>query len=449
MSEFRIADPLLRRIVNAVGIMGVIAFGFYTFYLLKDAIAVVFAVLSPFIIAFVLAYIMAPIVIALQTKLRLGRVGGTFALYMIVLTAIFIVMAILIPSVIGQSIKLVNSVTHGVEEFINDRSTTETLTLNGSIEDAATSPSLLTNAENGGTTATLSEDGVSSFSQLLDFDFYVQHGQQLLRQNLKTIAQQAAPYVKQVLSSSADFIGIVSAGLFKGVTTIIGFISFLVFVGIINFYIIMDYEKIGPLVRQMIPPDRRERVFEVLGKVDVAVGGFLRGQLTVSAIVGLMFAVGLLIIGMFGFPALRNYCILIGTAAAIGGFIPYLGPIMGVTPAILIVLLTPDVDIGSKTVTLVFVLGLFTLIQTLEGFVLQPRIVGKGAGLHPLVVMLALLAGAQFGIGGMILAVPFASIIRVLVREFYWLPIQQRDLVLADSNSAAELELDAAEEEDS
>jgi predicted PurR-regulated permease PerM len=61
----------------------------------------------------------------------------------------------------------------------------------------------------------------------------------------------------------------------------------------------------------------------------------------------------------------------------------------------------------------------FSLIQGLEGFVLQPKIVGKGAGLHPVAVMLALTVGAQFGIAGMMIAVPCAAIIRVLIREFY------------------------------
>ena len=214
----------------------------------------------------------------------------------------------------------------------------------------------------------------------------------------------------------------------------IGFLSFLIFIGIINFYFILDWERIGPLIRKMVPPRYRENTFDVLSKIDVAVGGFLRGQLTVSAIVGTLFAIGLFTIGFFGFPALRNYCVLIGTAAAIGGFIPYLGPIIGVTPAIMIVLLTGGVPWSTKIFTLLGVLGLFSVIQAIEGFVLQPKIVGKGAGLHPLVVILALIVGAQFGLGGMIVAVPLASIIRVLIREFYWLPIEHREAAFIEGS---------------
>jgi predicted PurR-regulated permease PerM len=212
---------------------------------------------------------------------------------------------------------------------------------------------------------------------------------------------------------------------------VVGFFSFVIFVGIINFYLIVDWEKIGPLIRKMVPPHRRERFFEVLQKIDLAMGGFLRGQMTVSALVGSMFAAGLFGISLMGFPALRNYCLLIGTAAAIGGFTPYLGPIIGLTPAVLILLLTMGVDWSTKLLTLALLLALFSLIQAIEGFVLQPRIVGKGAGLHPLVVLFALILGAQFGIGGMIAAVPLASVVRVLILEFYWLPVERREAMLA------------------
>ncbi|MBN1516852.1 AI-2E family transporter [Candidatus Sumerlaeota bacterium] len=438
---FQIADPFLRKIVMALGAMAVIAFGIYTFSLIKPAIQMVFNVLTPFLLAFVLAYVMAPIVIALQRRLKLGRVGGTFALYLIVLLAIFIALAILIPTALSQGLQLADSVKEAYSEWTQklEAPTTGTLRqdvpLNFTGGDETTSGALIsvTQADDQATSPTSREWLELQATELL------REGYAYLSANLEQIAASMAPALKQVASGGLDAAGGVAKWLFSGIGQVIGLISFLVFVGIINFYIILDWEKIGPLARQMIPPERRDQSFAILSKIDVAVGGFLRGQLTVSALVGLFFAIGLFFIGQLaGFPALRNYSLLIGMAAAIGGFIPYLGPIMGCTPAVLIVLLTPNVEFGGKLVSLLLVLGLFSAIQTLEGFVLQPRIVGKGAGLHPLVVMLALLAGAQFGIGGMILAVPLASIIRVLVREFYWLPLLERDKASESSHGDTE-----------
>ncbi|MBW1744071.1 MAG: AI-2E family transporter [Deltaproteobacteria bacterium] len=396
-AEFRIADPMLRRIVYAVGIMGTIAFGFYTFSLLQGAIAVVFNVLTPFLVALILAYILAPVVIGLQRRLKLGRVMGTLILYLIIFLVIFILLAFLIPTVLSQFVKLF----HGIKEGM---------------------PDLL---------ARLSENKYLQIdAELIKV---IQNKVKAMEVDYQKVAGSLLPALQSAASGGFEAVGEFAKGIFSGVGSVIGFFSFMVFIGIINFYIILDWEKAGPFIRKMVPPEYRERIFDVLGKIDTAVGGFLRGQITVSAIVGSSFAVGLFFISFFGFPSLRNYCILIGAAAAIGGFIPYLGSIIGVTPGILIVLLTGGVSWGTKIIGMVAVLGLFTLIQAVEGFVLQPKIVGKGAGLHPLVVMLALIAGAQFGIGAMIIAVPVACIARVLIREFYWLPIERREAALAES----------------
>jgi len=72
------------------------------------------------------------------------------------------------------------------------------------------------------------------------------------------------------------------------------------------------------------------------------------------------------------------------------------------------------------------VVALFALIQALDGFVFQPRIVGKSSNLHPLLVMLALLIGAQFGLGAMIVAVPIACVGQVLFKELVWTPYCRR-----------------------
>jgi len=396
---FKIADPLLRRIVYAVGIMGTIAFGFYTFSLITGAMGIVFNVLIPFLLALILAYVLAPFVIGVQHRLKLGRVMGTLVLYLIIFLVIFVFLAFLIPTVLSQFVKLFHTLKEATPVLLTKLSENKYLQVDEGLVEA-----------------------IQNQIKEIEVDY-------------QKVAGSLLPALQKMASGGFKAAGGVAKGIFSGVGSVIGFLSFLIFIGIVNFYLILDWEKIGPLIRKMIPPQYRVGVFDVLGKIDIAVGGFLRGQLTVSAIVGTSFAVGLFFISFLGFPGLRNYCILIGAAAAIGGFIPYLGAMIGVTPAILIALLTVGVPWSTKIITLIGVLGLFSLIQAIEGFVLQPKIVGKGAGLHPLVVMLALIAGAQFGIGGMIIAVPIASIVRVLIREFYWFPIERREAALAESVS--------------
>jgi len=398
MTELKISDPMLRRIIHWLGIMAVIITGFYTFGLLRDAIILILNILSPFIIALLLAYILAPVVMALQHRLRLGRIMGTLVLYLLVFLFIALVLAVLIPKVLSELIDLFNTIRDAVPGLLDKLSQNKYLKLDVNL-------------------IRVIQDKVSEAK--IDYE---------------KLVENILPRLKDVASGGLIAVGKATVGIFTGLGWTISFFSFLSFVIIINFYFIADWEEIAPLLRKMVPPKHRERVFDVTEKMDKAVGGFLRGQLTISAIVGSLFAIGLFGIGFIGFPALRNYSVLIGTAAAIGGFIPYLGAVIGVTPAILIVLLTGGLTWEVKLMSLGAVLVLFGAIHATEGFILQPRIVGKGAGLHPLVVMLALIAGSQFGIGGMIIAIPVAGIIRVLVQEFFWLPIERREAQLSEKS---------------
>lgn len=398
MTEIKISDPLLRRIIHWLGMMAVIITGFHTFGLLRDAIILILNILSPFITALLLAYILAPAVMALQHRFRLGRIMGTLVLYFLVFLFIALVLAVLIPKVLSELIDLFNTIQDAIPGLLDRVSQNKYLKLDANL-------------------IRVIQDKVSDAK--IDYE---------------KLAENILPRLKDVASGGLAAVGKATVGIFTGLGWTISFFSFLSFVIIINFYFIADWEEIAPLLRKMVPPHHRERVFDVMEKMDNAVGGFLRGQLTISAIVGSLFAIGLFGIGFIGFPALRNYSVLIGTAAAIGGFIPYLGAVIGVTPAILIVLLTGGLTWEVKLISLGAVLVLFGAIHATEGFILQPRIVGKGAGLHPLVVMLALIAGSQFGIGGMIIAIPVAGIVRVLVQEFFWLPIERREAGLEKTN---------------
>jgi len=394
MNGINISDRFLRGIVYTTGVMIAIVLAFHTFGLLKTSIVFVLNVLSPFLASLLLAYILAPIVIRLQRNLKLGRIVGTLLLYVLVFMIMFLLMAFLIPKIFQQLAGLFEAIKEGMPKFL----------------------------------AWLSENT----NLKTDSEFIRNLKEQIenIEIDYQKIVASILPTIQKIASGGFSAIGEATKGFFSGIGFVVSFFSFMVFVGIISFYFIVDWEKIRPTINKMVPPKHRERTFDILNKIDEAMGGFLRGQLTVAVIVGMMFAAGLFGMGFIGFPALTNYAILIGTAAGVAGFVPYLGAVIGVAPAILIILLTGGVAWSTKLITFAAVLVLFGLIQAIEGFVLQPRIIGKSAGLHPLVVILALIIGSQFGIGGLIIAVPVASVIRVLVREFYWIPIEHRELNL-------------------
>jgi predicted PurR-regulated permease PerM len=194
-----------------------------------------------------------------------------------------------------------------------------------------------------------------------------------------------------------------SAGTF--VQRITGWISSLVLlivIPVLTFYFLKDGDKICASIRKMIPPGSRHRIFPVARDIDGVLGGFIRGQLIIAAFVGVTSIIALLLIGV-------DYAILIGVIAGIANIVPYLGPIIGGSLAVLFALL-----ISPFRALLVIVV--FIGIQQIEGNILEPIIFGNQVGLHPVLVVLALLAGGSLGgILGLLIAVPTAAVIRVVL----------------------------------
>jgi predicted PurR-regulated permease PerM len=155
-----------------------------------------------------------------------------------------------------------------------------------------------------------------------------------------------------------------------------------------------------------IPREHVETVRDIAKDIDSAVAGFVRGQSLLCLTLGTYYAAGLMIVGL-------NFGILIGFAAGILSFIPYVGSTTGFVVAVGVALVQfwPQWPYIGATV-LVFVVG-----QFVEGNILQPRLVGRSVGLHPVWLMFSLFAfGVLFGFVGLLVAVPAAAAVGVLMR---------------------------------
>lgn len=388
MNDRQIENFRLKNILYILGILGIIILGFHTFGLLQKPFGSLFGLLSPFILALILAYIISPLVDFIQIKLRLGRMAGTLLVFFLVLLLFFMIIAVVLPVVLSQFVELVEILRKTLPELMAAIAESRYLDID---------PNLVKTIE----------------TKLRDTQI-----------DYEKIGGALLPLVKKATSESLSTVGQISIGIFQGVRHLIGFGTFLVFVAIFNFYLILDKDRVQPFLINAIPPKYRKRAAVLMEKMDTALGGFLRGQLTVALMVGLMFAIGLFFSGFLGFPALTKFSLLIGATAGICGIIPYFGPIMGVTPALIIVIFSTAAW-ETKLIGALVVGGIFIAIQAIEGMVLQPKILGKGAALHPIAILLALMFGSRFGITGMIAAVPAACIIRVLLIEFYLQPLQQ------------------------
>ena len=176
---------------------------------------------------------------------------------------------------------------------------------------------------------------------------------------------------------------------------------------VVSIYMLAESAMMKRFFARMVPPKRRELAIDILADVDGVIGGFVRGQLIVAAVIGALATTALLILHV-------PYAVLIGVWAGIADVIPYVGPFAGAIPAALVALFTN----GWPNALAVIVA--FTVINQFEGHLLGPRIVGSTVKVTPLAVIFALLIGAHvFGLLGLIIAVPVAGVVRViLVRLF-------------------------------
>lgn len=143
------------------------------------------------------------------------------------------------------------------------------------------------------------------------------------------------------------------------------------------------------------------------GKIDAAISAFLRGRILVCLIVGTLAALGLALLGV-------PYWYLIGVATGIAGVVPFLPIFVGLVPAVL----AAWFDTHSTWVV-VGAVGVYVVVQGLEGWVITPLIQGKAMGLHPVTLMVALLLGYEaLGVFGMVAAVPLAATVKILAKEF-------------------------------
>lgn len=217
---------------------------------------------------------------------------------------------------------------------------------------------------------------------------------------------QAAEVLKGSLPTIAKGAAAVFGSLFANVWGLVQATLSALLVPIFTFYLLLDFNGLGERLVTVLPLGAQTAGRRLLGRADDVLGAFVRGQLTVCAALALIYSAGLTFTGI-------DMPWVVGLLSGALFIVPYLGTAVGLVLGTLLALL--------KFQDLAHVLGVwavFAVGQGLEGFLLTPRIVGNRVGLHPLVVILAILAGGElFGFTGILLAVPIAAVLRVGLDE--------------------------------
>jgi predicted PurR-regulated permease PerM len=311
-------------------------------------------VLTPFAIAAMFAYLFDPLVARLQ-RWRLGRGTAVAIVFFALVLLLVLVLIWLIPYLQRQ-----------VGAFIRHL------------------PDWL---------AWFQTTAVPWFSRQFGLDVDVPDMQQLigiLQEHWKEAGGVAAAVVARVSRSSV---------------ALIAWSVHVIVVPVAFFYLLRDWHLMIARIRELLPRSLEPTVSRLARESDETLSAFVRGQLSVMLVLGVLYAVALWAVGLDIGP-------LIGLIAGLISFVPYLGGILGVLMGVIAAVIEYHDWLHVVLVLIVFGVG-----HLIEGYVLVPRMVGGKIGLHPLAVIFAILAGGElFGFLGVLLALPLASVVMVLLR---------------------------------
>ena len=323
------------------------------FFLLVVFVRQLSGVLLTFLMAAVLAYVLNPLVRRLE-RWRVPRVLAVVGVFVMLVLAGFAALLVLIIPAVGQAQNLIQNPETVVER------------MNGLLAWARELPYV------GERIAQIDQKAITGF------------------------VQSNAPSAGQVLQGATGFIG----GVFGAFGTVLNLVLML----IVSIYLLLDRERITRAVLGAIPHTVRDHAVELFHAVERTLVKYLRGQLTLCAIMGVIGAA-------IAFFVIGRYALVIGLWVALTEIIPVIGAFLGAIPAVLIALF-----VGGFYKALI-VAGLFLVAQQIEGNVLVPRIMGGSVGVHPLWVLFATLAAsALYGIVGAIFAVPMVAIVAATLR---------------------------------
>lgn len=194
-------------------------------------------------------------------------------------------------------------------------------------------------------------------------------------------------------------ISILQSAIKSGIA-FINVLGLLIITPIVSWYILSDWDKLIEFVKNLVPKKDIKKFKSIIKQSDSIISSFFRGQLTVSVILAAYYFASLLLIGTDG-------AFVIGLSIGILSFIPYIGSILG----LLIALSITGMQFASLNITMIVII-IFIIGQLIESYYLVPKYIGKNVGLHPVIIILSLMAGGSiFGILGVLLSVPIVAIL--------------------------------------
>lgn len=350
-------------------------------YIFKPFIIVFNTIVAPIIVSIILYYLFNPLV-NLMERYNISRLWGVIILFLVIIGVIALAINLLIPVIGAQFKSFGNNFPYYVDKV-------------NKFIDSVTKYSLISN-------------------------FYGQ------------IQDQLDSLAKKLPSMVSDY--------FNGFgSKVKNFAEALVNVGVVIattpfvlFFMLKDGHRFKEFSTNLMPPKFRKDFHDLLDKMSLQVGSYIQGQIIVSFCIGILLFIGYSIIGL-------DYSLILASIAAVTSVVPYIGPTIAISPAIIIALITSPIMLLKLVVV-------WTAVQFIEGHFISPNIMGKTLKIHPLTIIFILLsAGNLLGVvGGVILGIPAYAILKVLVSHLFTMYKRRYNKYYGDD--AGEYEITSDEE---
>ncbi|MDP4096143.1 AI-2E family transporter [Paenibacillus sp. P96] len=332
-------------------------------YIFQPLAVLVKTVVLPLILTGIAFYLLNPIVDYLERK-KVKRVYSIVVLYLLVIGVMTIIITSVVPVIRDQVSRLI------------------------------------TNAP------VYSAQAQAQFEKLIGSDF-VNQFRDTINYNPAELANKVSEWSTSVLNNAWNSIGSIVGAVTETVVAIIT-------VPFILFYLLKDKGKLPKFILGLLPTGLRPQTHRIMSEINHQVSSYIRGQIIVSFCIGALLYIGYLIIGL-------DYSLTLAVIASFTSVVPYLGPAIAITPALIVALVT-------SPVMLVKMIVVWTVVQLVEGKLISPQIMGKTLKIHPVTIIFVILtAGKMFGVVGIVLAVPGYAVLKVIVTHiFRWFKYRSR-----------------------
>lgn len=318
-------------------------------------VVLVKTVVLPLVLSAIAYYLINPIVNYLEKK-NIKRIYSIFGLFIVIIGLLTVLIVSVIPVLREQIMSLIEN----LPPFINDI-----------------------------------EDMVESLV-----------GSQVLNQSQILSSLDISSFVSQISEKSLDLIDTAFSNIGGVIGTVTEIVLAIVTLPFILFYLLKDGEKLPGYFLKFLPVSFRDQTYTVLKEMNTQISAYIRGQIIVAFCIGVLMYIGFTIIQL-------DYAPVLALIAAFTNVVPYLGPAIAITPALIVALVT-------SPFMLIKLIAVWTVVQLIEGKFISPQIMGRNLRVHPItIIFIILTAGNLFGVVGILLAVPGYAILKVITTHLF------------------------------